>query len=336
MTDATSPPALASQIASQPAELERLLGEPIDEAAIGRLRGAERIWLVGTGTSQHAAELGALMLQSAGRSATAVGSMAFARWTPPLATGDAIVVISHNAGTETAYAGASWTLATEHGLAVVPITRIGGGLPDAIETVAKETSHTYTVSYTAVLLQLARLAHALGADAFDPGTLALIPDAARRALQEPGTDGFEAPRRLLVLAGEGPAGITAREGALKVREAARFLAEGYDLEYLLHGHAVPLTGDDRLLLLSPPDSDGLLDGVALAAETEGVPVTRVREGSDLPPLLAQIPLVVRTQLLALRLATARGFDPDVAIERAWADEDLWAIGSPPSRPAGSG
>jgi glucosamine--fructose-6-phosphate aminotransferase (isomerizing) len=53
-------------------------------------------------------------------------------------------------------------------------------------------------------------------------------------------------------------------------------------------------------------------------------------------LLAQIPMTVRLQLLALRYATERGWDPDVAIERAWADEDLWAIGSPPVRRSGAG
>jgi glucosamine--fructose-6-phosphate aminotransferase (isomerizing) len=257
-----------------------------------------------------------------------MSSMTFARWTPPLRGSDAVIVISHNAGTETAYAGASWHLASERGLAVVPLTRIGGEMPDAVQTVTKETSHTYTVSYTAALLQLARLAHALGADAFDPSTLALVPEAVQRAIDDAAVDEIETPERLLVIAGEGPAAITAREGALKVREAARFPAEGYDLEYLLHGHAVPLTADDRLVLVTPPASDGLLDGVARAAKLEAVPVTRLADESDLPPLLAQIPLVVRLQRLALRFSQERGFDPDVAIERAWADEGLWSIGSP--------
>ena len=100
------------------------------------------------------------------------------------------------------------------------------------------------------------------------------------------------------------------------------------MEYLLHGHAVPLTADDRLVVLTPPDTDGLVAAVAAAAESEGVPVTRLHEPSGLPALLAQIPLVARLQLLALRFAIERGFDPDVAIERSWADERLWASGSP--------
>jgi glucosamine--fructose-6-phosphate aminotransferase (isomerizing) len=45
-------------------------------------------------------------------------------------------------------------------------------------------------------------------------------------------------------------------------------------------------------------------------------------------LLAQIPLTVRLQLLALRFATQRRQNPDIVIERAWADETLWAIGAP--------
>jgi glucosamine--fructose-6-phosphate aminotransferase (isomerizing) len=204
-------------------------------------------------------------------------------------------------------------------------------MPRAITTVDKETSHTYTVSYTAALLMLARLALELGAEDLDLSMLARIPDAVRAAIADPGTQAVAPPARLLVIAGEGPSSVTAREGALKVREASRLPAEGYDVESLLHGHAVPLSGEDRLLVLTPPDTDGLLAGVASAAEAAGVPVTRVHEPADLPPLLAQIPLVVRLQLLALRFARERGFDPDVAIEGPWADEGLWAIGSPGSR-----
>ncbi len=324
-----STPALESQIASQPIELERLLFQPIPEEAVERLRQAHRIWVVGTGTSQHAAELAAGMLHEAGRAAHAVSAMHFVNWAPPIDRHDGVVLISHNAGAETAYATAAWTIATDAGLRVVPVTRRGGAMPDAVQTVEKETSHTYTVSYTAALLLLARLAHELGADAFDRDALARVPAAVRAAIADPGTDDIAPPERLLVVTGEGPSSVTAREAALKVREAARFPAEGYDVEYLLHGHAVPLGADDRLVVLTPPDTDGLVDGVAEAAAAEGVPVTRVHEPSDLPPLLAQIPLVARLQLLALRFAKERGFDPDVAIERAWADERLWTIGSPP-------
>lgn len=327
----TSSVALERQIHRQPEELERLLDEPLPGDALERLRAAERIWLVGTGTSQHAAELGAWMLQRAGRWAHAMSSMHFVDWGPRLDPTDAAIVISHNAGTETAYAGAAWTAAAAAGLAVIPITRRSGGLPEAIPTIDKEPSHTYSASYTAVLLVLARLAHELGAPGFDPAITSKIPDAVRRAIASPGTEAITPPARLLVLTGEGPASVTAREGAIKLREAARFPAEAFEVEYLLHGNAVPLSAEDHLVLLEPPDTDGLIAAMAEAADAEGVSVTRVREPSDLPPLLAQIPLTVRLQLLALRFARERGFDADVVIEGAWAEEPLWAIGSPGPR-----
>ena len=318
--------ALERQIASQPEQLGAVLARPLPRSAVDRLRDATRIWLVGTGTSQHAAELGAWMFQEGGRAAHAMGSMAFANRTPPLADGDALVLISHNAGAETAYAGAAWTKATDAGLPAVAITRVGGELPDPVETVQKETSHTYTVSYTAALVQLARLAFELGAETFAPEVLARVPDAVRSTIDDPAR--IERPGRLLVLTGEGPAGVTASEGALKVREASRFPAEAYDVEALLHGHAVPLDGSDHLVTLAPPDTQGLTAGVESAARAVGIGVTRIEEASNLPPLLAQIPLTVRLQALALRFALERGRNPDVAIEGPWDDPALWAIGSP--------
>jgi glucosamine--fructose-6-phosphate aminotransferase (isomerizing) len=329
MSDQTTPPTqLEAAIHAQPHELERLLDAPITHDMIERLRQAHRIWLVGTGTSQHAAELGAAMLHDAGRAAYAVPSMRFVNWAPPVDSADALIVISHNAGAETAYAAAAYTMAMSAGMRVVAITRRGGGLLESLETVDKERSHTYTVSYTSALLLIARLAHALGAESCAPEVLARIPDAVRAAIADPGTREVPQPERALVLFGEGPSAVTAREGALKVREAARMIAEGYDVEYLLHGSAVPLDRRDHLVALAPPDTDGLMAAVAGAAELEGVAVTAVIEPSDLTPVLAQIPLTVRLQLLALRYALERGTNPDVAIERAWADDELWTIGAP--------
>ena len=320
--------ALERQIRSQPQELERLATHPLGHEAVERLAQCRRIWLVGTGTSLHAAELGAAMLYEAGRGAQAIPSMHFVNWAPPVDHRDGMVLISHNAGQETAYAAAAYRQAKDAGLRVLPLTRQGAGLPDALETVPKEASETYTVSYTAVLLLLARLANALGAESLSPDAIAKVPGAVADAIENPGIDRIVAPRRLLVLFGEGPASVTAREGALKLREASRFPAEGYDVEYLLHGSAVPLGGDDHLVALSPPDTDGLVRVVANAAEREGVRVTTLAETADLPPLLAQIPLTVRLQMLALRFAEARGQNPDRVITGAWGDAGLWGIGSP--------
>ena len=57
-------------------------------------------------------------------------------------------------------------------------------------------------------------------------------------------------------------------------------------------------------------------------------MTRLGEPASLPALLAQIPLTVRLQLLALRFAATRNQDPDKVITGRWDDQQLWSIGSP--------
>src|SRR3954451_14473494 len=90
---------LAHQIASQPDELERLLSSRTVRqevhAAAEALHRVRRIWMVGTGTSQHAAHLGAAMLQDAGRSAHAESSMQCARTARMVGPKDGDVVVSH-------------------------------------------------------------------------------------------------------------------------------------------------------------------------------------------------------------------------------------------------
>jgi glucosamine--fructose-6-phosphate aminotransferase (isomerizing) len=208
------------------------------------------------------------------------------------------------------------------------VTKRGSGFPDAIETVDKETSDTYTVSYTTAVLALAMLAKELGAEQLDDATLGRVPAAVAAAIADPLVDAIPQPDRLLVLVGAGPSAVTAREGALKVREASRFLAEGYDAEYLLHGSAVPLDARDRLVALFPPDPSGLVEAVVRAGESERVPVTRLVEPADLPIALAQLPLTARLQLLALRFALERSQNPDTVIVGAWNDPATWAIGAP--------
>lgn len=312
-------------ISVQADELERLAEITLD-GSILRLGECRRIWLVGTGSSYHAAALGATMLAEAGLEARTVSAMSFVHFSPALRADDGVVVITHTA--ETAYALSARARAAEAGAALVSITRQGSGWPEAVETVRREGSETYTVSYTATLLVLAKMAAGLGAPAAFREGIGGVGPAVREALAQPGLEALAPPDRVLVLAGLGPASVTACEGALKVREASRILAEGYDAEYLLHGSAVPLGSRDRLLLLRPPgDPEGLLSAVGRAAEAEGIPVTSIEEPAPLPPVLAQIPLTVRLQLLALRFAKQLGQDADVAITGAWMRDELWDTGA---------
>src|SRR4051794_12521753 len=64
----------------QPADLRRLLSdgwEPAREAA-GRVANARRVYVVGIGTSYHAAQMGGWLLRAAGLDARAVSSFDFA------------------------------------------------------------------------------------------------------------------------------------------------------------------------------------------------------------------------------------------------------------------
>lgn len=321
--------ALERQIRSQPAAIEHMLSSPavrqqVHMATEG-LHRARRLWVVGTGTSLHAAELGAAMLMEAGRAATVVPAMQFVTQAPVIGPKDGVIVITHTG--ETAYALAVRALAFTGGLDTVTITKRGTDFPRVIETVDAETSETYTVSYTTALVALALIAQELGATALSDDALAPIPAAVQTAIDEPSNASIPRPDRALVITGAGPAAVTAKEGALKVREAARVLAEGYDVEYLLHGSAVPLDGRDHLVTLVPPD-EPLIAGVAAAAASEGVAQTQLREPASMSSLLSQIPLTVRLQLLALRMAQEGRHDPDHVIVGSWADEALWRTGSP--------
>lgn len=317
--------ALAETIAAQPRLLDGLLDVDL-EAEQRLLAGCDRIWLVGTGTSQHAAELGAWLLRTAGRDARASSSAAFVRFGPELRSLDGVVVISHTG--ETAFARVARAKAVAAGSRLVSITGRGAGWPEAIETVPREASETYTASYCATLLTLARIGAALGAPGLSATDLGEIPGLVAEAVEaEP--PAVAIPERLLVLAGAGPCAVTAREGALKVREAARLPTQGFEAEFLLHGSAVPLDSRDALVLLDPDaDPDGLVAAIGAAAEHVGVAVTALGARQGLHPFVAQFPLTARLQALASRMADARSCDPDAVITGGWDDPGLWAIGAP--------
>ena len=70
------------------------------------------MWLVGTGSSQHVAELGALLLADAGLDARWSGSLEFACVVSRLDRGDAVILISHTGRTAFALAAREAALAS--------------------------------------------------------------------------------------------------------------------------------------------------------------------------------------------------------------------------------
>jgi len=314
---------LEAAIKAQPDELRRLSELDVGQAT-KRLASGERVWIVGTGSSWHAAELGAAMFARAGIDARPATSNEFVR-SVRLRAGDGVVVLSHTGST--AYARAARQRALDIGAETVTITGDGVGWPEAIETGPRERSETYTRSYTGALAVLALLAGELGAEGLGPEAVVAAADATERAIAEPGIDAIPEERRLIVYAGLGPGLVTAREGALKLREAARLPAEGFDAEYLLHGNAVPLNEQDVLITLGR-DADGFIALLAKAAREAKVPTVELDQPDLDDELIEQIPLTAPLQLLALRRALAGGQDPDTVIVGSWRDEALWETGAP--------
>ncbi|HEY0247969.1 MAG TPA: SIS domain-containing protein [Gryllotalpicola sp.] len=325
---------LSRSIGTQGRVLRELAASSFPEQST-MLAAARRILLVGTGTSYHAARLGAWHLRHRGIEAVAISSLEQARWEPEAGVGDAMIVISHTG--QTAYSLSVRQRALTADTPLVTVTGADANWPEAIIASPKETTDTYTVSYLGTLAVIARLADGIAAARGDAaaeerGTRMLLDSAARveSAIARPDIAHIAPPQRAAVLVGTGPWAITAAEGALKLREAARVLSEAYDAETLLHGSAVPLLSADTLIALQPAtDPDGLVDGIAAAAHAEGITVATIEDpepASD--PFYAQFALTVRLQWLAAHFAERRGQNPDEPIVGCWGADSLWNAGRP--------
>lgn len=294
---------MAQTMSSQPGELRRMLSDTdgVAEAAAA-LRG-RRVFLVGTGTSWHAANAGAWFLRAAGVEAWPVQAIDAALHGLGPVAGDGLILLSHR-GTKQ-YTSQTLEQARSEGVATVVIS--GRGAPGAdIETVEPERSAAFTASHTGAMLRLAQLAAELGADV---GPLDWVPGAVEAVLAGP-SPGVEPPARALELVGAGPNQWTAAEGALKIRETAYVAAAGWSVEQYLHGPSVATGGADVLVCLDGggPAADRLA-AIARSAESSGVPVHEFHaEAPD--ELLSVFPLTVVVQRIALEAAERLGTNPD--------------------------
>ncbi len=295
--------AMRETMERQPADLRALLADPGPvEAVVGRLAAARRVFLVGTGTSWHAANHGAWLLREAGVEAWAVQAVDAALHGPRPRREDALILLSHR--NTKRFTSRVLDQARKEGVATVVVA--GRGAPQVdVETVEQERCAAFTASHLGALLRLAQLAKALGADL---GPVERVPEAVEKVLARPGPV-VDPPQRLLELTGAGPNQWTAAEGALKVREAARIASEGLSVEQLLHGPSVALDERDALVCLDGggPGEERLL-AVAEAAQACGTRVVHARE-ADLGEPLSIFPLTALVQRIALECAERMGADP---------------------------
>jgi glucosamine--fructose-6-phosphate aminotransferase (isomerizing) len=295
--------AMRETMATQPALLQSLLEDdaPV-AAAASRLQG-RRVFLVGTGTSWHAANHGAWFLRAAGLEAWPVQAVDAALHGPAPGAGDALVLLSHR-GTKR-YTSAVLARARARGTETVVVS--GRGSPGAdVETSDPERSSAFTASHLGALMRLAQLAVAAGADL---GRLDHVPQTVESVL-DAGGPGVEPPERMLEFIGAGPNQWTACEGALKVRETAYVASEGLSVEQYLHGPSVALREGDALVALNGggPGEERLLE-VTRLAEVCGVRVHTI--AATYPSeLLSVFPLTAAVQRIALDSAETLGTDPD--------------------------
>ena len=287
----------------QPADLRGLAADAAAvDAAAERLRG-QRVAVVGTGTSWHAANHALWFLRAAGVDAVAHQGMDAALWPGLIGDGEAVLLLSHRNSKR--YTSEARDALRARGVDVVVVGGVGSEGVD-VETVQQETSAAFTASHLGALMRVAQIATALGAEL---GSLDAVPDAVAEVLDGPGP-GVEAPARLLEYTGAGPNQWTAAEGALKVRESAYVATQGLSVEQLYHGPSVALGASDALVALDGggPGSERLA-AVADAAKACGTRVHRLAR-PELGEQLSIFPLTVEIQRIALEIAEATGANPD--------------------------
>lgn len=310
---------------------------PEAERAARNLIGAQRIFLTGTGTNSHAAVVGEHLLRSAGAEAFATTHFDFVTYPRVLSTTDAVIALSHTGTTQ--YGRQAIARGIDAGARTIGITALGVSMegPDVVLQVGpKEESDTYTASYTATLTALAMISVSFGMQ--KGRDMTALQDAIVSASESIASllEGKEAIVRLaeslatrgrLVLAGAGPNAVTAREGALKVKESSYLVAEGFDVETLLHGGLQAVEAGDLAVIIAPqgPALQRACDAVRALSiiGAQLIVVADERVLADLPnveathiafpavpeslsPLLAVVPL----QLLAAYTAHVRGTNPD--------------------------
>lgn len=334
-------PALAERLA------RRLGADPALDALAEAVRVAAAegapILTTGCGTSDHAAQAIAALLTDAlglagGREVRAV--QALESLGRPAASG-VLIGVSHEGGTTATNEALAAGRAAGTTTALVTVTGRSPGAANAdlvIETLEQDQSWCHTVGYLSPLIAGVVLAGRLAGRRPDVRALRALLDVSddHRAAASVAS-GFTGTDRIVV-AGWGVDATTARELALKISEGARLPAVAYDVETLLHGHLAAANRWTGLILVRT-DTDGEPDLVAArvdrllrAARLLGMPAAAILGdrasrafGADLTPAgrvvlprAGRVPSVAASllapviplQLLAERLARARGVNPD--------------------------
>lgn len=339
-SDDSQPFHMHTAIQSQP----RSVTDTIDRVAadadhlVGKIAASTRVFLIGIGTSYHAARIGEYLFQTAGMDARAVHSFDFALYGPELSSNDCVIGVSHR-GTKR-YTNQAMDRARQAGTATVLISGEDGAPQDSadtvLRTVGQEPSSAHTVSYTTAVAALAALAvhtaqhRNVSAVASDTFLRDNLPEAMAAGLAaEPQIQALarkHAGHRRIWLTGSGPSAVTAEETALKIKETSYLQAEGLSVEALIHGPFCCVEPDDLFVLIAPsgPGRDRTAELAHLIDELKASCLVLGDESAEtlgpasanriivphVPETLAPLTTAIPLQLFAYHLARTWDTNPD--------------------------
>jgi glutamine---fructose-6-phosphate transaminase (isomerizing) len=328
---------MAKEINEQPQvarELLHLLDASADVAPlVERLRDARHLYLVGCGTSYHAALLGSVYFaQLARRAAVPVLAPQFiAQYAPAVGPEDVGIFVSQSGETKDVLNALE--AAARRGLASFGLANVvGSALTRATELCLPlgcgfEISVPATKTFTNQVLAFLYLAYRLAGR--DTAELARIPDLMEQtiaAVDEPiqAIARDLADRDDLYCLGYGATYPIALEGALKLKEITYAHCEGMLSTEFKHGSLSAVDdGYPIVFVAGPSDTPLIISGINEVRVRGARTITIAQEdarlranGDDLIAIPASDPhvfallSVIPLQLLSYHMSVLRGFDPD--------------------------
>ncbi len=241
------------------------------------------LWLLGTGSHHDAAELVTHLFVGSGRSCRAIASDGHAQLSGLVGPADTVVLVGPP---EDDFLQLGRRVATGAGALVVELPEQDAAFTDS------------TTRHLTAAMRLARIAIAGGAIGATAEDLDRIPGAVAAVAVDPQLPDLPLPERALLVAGSGPAAVTARHAAVAFR-AGGVPAEGVDATDLLGGLVTDLGPDDTLLVLDPNrDVESSSASLSRLAGALGTAVVKMDGPPDLPSVCGQFPLAARLNLLA--------------------------------------
>jgi fructoselysine-6-P-deglycase FrlB-like protein len=342
------PYAMTEMIAAEPSLAERLVRRLNDDPALGHVTVAleaaaaegRPIVTTGCGTSEHAAMVAAALLTAALDGATAWSMQALEVARRPPRNG-LLLAVSHEGGTWATNGAVAAAHAAGSATALITVSdrSPGAALADhVLATAEQDQSWCHTVGYLSPVVAAASLAAEVNDTPLDPVIVrALLEAAGQESAAEDAAAALARCERLLVV-GSGIDYMAARELALKIEEGARLPASALQLETIRHGHLAAANERTGLVLvltdaevwgetviersravLRSAQALGMPAAALVAADLgDDVPLSLTPAGRLSVPLAgglsrmasAALATAIPLQLLAERLARARGTNPD--------------------------